>query len=159
MCGAGVSILTGYVARSRGFGRGQGVWAAWWLGASSIPLNLVETATGLRPAIPLSPLAIPPGVSTLVNVADPNTAGILLGTSLAVVLMVGIAGLIVVTPFALLGYWAYGDNKERPTHVHPRYRLSSVARPAARALLDKRQLMQPVREIACSRDFPVIDYS
>ncbi len=114
MCGAGVSVFTGYVARARRCGRRQAVWSAWWLGALTIPLNLLETATGLRLAVPPSPLPVPPGVSTLVNVADPNIAGLLLGTGLAVVLMVGLASLIVVTPFALLGYWAYGDSSQSP---------------------------------------------
>ena len=113
MCGAGVSVWTGYVARERGCGRGQAVWAAWWLGILSIPLNVLETATGLRITVPLNPPPVPPGVSTLVNVADPHTAGLLLGTTLAVVLIVGIVGLVLVTPFAWLGYWAYGDSSDR----------------------------------------------
>ena len=77
MGGAAVSTLTGYVAREYGGTRGQAVWAAWWLGTVAIPLNLLESASGLRPAVQPTRLAFPPGVSTLVDVADPNTAGML----------------------------------------------------------------------------------
>jgi hypothetical protein len=41
-------------------------------------------------------------------------AGLLLGVSLVSVVLVGIVGLIVETPFTLLGYWAHGGSQRPP---------------------------------------------
>jgi hypothetical protein len=107
--GAAMSVAAGYVARGRGCGRGQAIWAAWWLGVCAIPLNWLERDVGLRVTPQLSPTPVAPGVSTLVNVANPNTVGMLMNVILIVAIVVGTLSLLVITPFALLGYWAYGD--------------------------------------------------
>jgi hypothetical protein len=107
--GAAMSVAAGCVARGRGRSRGQAIWAAWWLGVCAIPLNWLENVTGLRTTPQLTPIPVPPGVSTLVNVADPNTVGMLVIGVLIAAIIVGILSLLVITPFALLGYWAYGE--------------------------------------------------
>jgi hypothetical protein len=107
--GAAMSVAAGCVARGRGCSRGQAIWAAWWLGVCAIPLNWLETNIGLRVTPPVPTMPVPPGVSTLVNVGDPNTVGMIMNVILIVVVVVAILGLVVIAPFALLGYWAYGE--------------------------------------------------
>jgi predicted metalloprotease len=130
-------VVVGAAARGAGCDWGKAIWAAWWLGAIGAFLSLVEITVGLRVA-PSSPTqSLPGGVAPSLSLADPNFAGIVLGIVLLAGAVLSVGGLIAVTPFTLLGYWAHGprDIDTQPSPPRPQSPAGTGSHRFIRSLL------------------------
>jgi hypothetical protein len=70
--------------------------------------NWLTALVGLRVTTPVAQLPLPPGASTMIDVANPETMSMVVNTFILIVIGLALLDLIIVTPLALLGWWAYG---------------------------------------------------
>jgi hypothetical protein len=108
---ATVSIIAGYVARSRGASGSQAVGVAWWTNFASGIANGVLSWFGLGATTAASHAAASP---QWVNLADLSTSGawlLLLVVLLVVVGVVLLMSWVITAPFAMLGFWVHGSRE------------------------------------------------